>query len=484
MGEPRIETEYEDNFQSDAPTSLEHRILLMGLGSDGPLHTKQTFSGMSGVAAAEEMFGTSQRLPRAVRESISAAVLNKKPLTVDAIRCGDGAQKASFVWWDNGSSAAFVSFEYEYTGDGGNDWQFMAEEGEEEGDYVASLRRGEDGDVTQFEGTKEEIVEAVNDSSLSITATAGGGETADLPDWTDFEGGTNGTWTGDELILALDLAKDEKTLPLLLTLDNVGEGDDGLREALATHAADMLTSQQVERLVVVELKAFETENPVNSSAWREDVQAWVDGLIEETTGEAYRELIGVAGQRTYTDGDGEEYVASTAAQFLGAWFAENINRSPVNILVQNGGDLEPEIPVEMRNDLADARISYLRTEEGRGVIIGNDRTLAENTSDFKYAEVIRTIFTCGMEAREAGKVIWGQPNDPDTNDGLAALRMAMEKPLENRMPNSPSAGRRGTIAGYESDVTQDAEGDVDFDMGILNTRTMRRVRHRVHVERS
>lgn len=476
MGEKRFTTTYVDQRKGTSAAGDDNVLALIGLASDGPLDDFQIFRGLSGLAAAEALFGTTGRLPRAIREAITTSELRGKPITVHAMRCGEGGAASELVIQDDSTSATVMTLAYDYTGEDGDEWAAKLEL--DDVTLVLSLRRGS-GDTTQIEGlSAAALLAAINDADLGITATAGAGiATAvgdvNLFDWTNLAGGADGTLTNAEVIRALALAESETFLPLIV----VGAKNAATRTAIATHCANQLSERACERFALIEFTDFTSAEAINSSAWRTDVSDWADAIVAEIASANLRNLIPFAGQAIFYDADGAEYEAPVLVAAAAAWLGEAISRSLLGLVIPTIVRLVPEIPPEYRDVLADGRINFVRYEEGVGYQIGNDVTLAESVSDFVEAKDLRTAYTCGKEARNAGKADLGAPNDPVTNSGLESTVDRMAKPLERRKSKVPP-----DISGFRIVPTIDEDtGIVSFAMGITPIGAMREISHTVYL---
>ena len=472
MGEASLKTRYKDNYATPAVSDDEKQLALIGLSDDGPMDKFYSFVGMSGLKNAETLFGTGGRLPHAIREAIEASVNNEKPITVNAMRVGASAVKASRTLL-SGAAVSLMKIEADYKGTDGNDWDVKVDI--DAPNMVVSLRYGESGTASQFTGpTIDYIVNdstyGINASSLAVTATKiAEGTLAELA-WSDFTGGLSGTLTNAELIRALGLAEDTD-YPNIMVL-----GTQNI-PVLNTHCVSQLTDRQVERYAAVEMADFDSTNEENTAAWLDDIETYVSSCESGSESLDYRNIMIFIGQAVFLDADGEEYEANIASACMGAWLGNAVHRSMINQQVKTVQSLVPKFPPSYRDRLTVARFNYIRYQKGRGWIIGNSNTFAASTSDFTDAETLRAIYTCGSEARESAMPIWGTPDDPIEHSGLSTLKTYMGKPLDKRVGK--------TIVDYEIEPTIDDDtGEVTARMGVRPYNTMKTIDHVVYRKRS
>jgi hypothetical protein len=490
MGENKFTTRYQDNYQSAASAGGENVLTIVGLASDGPIGEIQSFSGMAGVASCEAVFGEGGTLPRAVRRAIEAVTnaTEGNPIQVNAMRVGSGYAMASISLLNDSTAEVCMTIAYDYAGIDGNEWQCKVEKDDEAEEYVVTLRRGTDGTAVQFTGSTagegatpvEELVEAINAGGLGLTATLVSEDKLLEIDYTSFTGGLDGTLTNAQAILAMQILESKKYMNFYV-VGWKGTGDDGaaVRAALNTHCNSQLSERDCERFAFVEAEDFSSVYPFPHPSWYTDMATWASGIATSLTGVDMKNLIMFAGGKTYTDGAGTEYEANVAAEAAALWLALPINRSMINVQVPNTveDDLAPNIPAAYRAILADARCNYMRFEdENRGVIIANDRTLAATTSDYKYVDILRTQYTCGQEARIAGKPAWGKPDD-GKGSGLDTMKDLMESTLDRTRVGKTIVAVKVTPEFVDDD-------NVEATMAVTHYRTMRSVDHVVHVERS
>jgi len=488
MGENKFTTRYVNNHQSSASAADENQLTFVGLASDGPTGQILSCEGMSGVESCDAAFGTTGRLPRAVREAIEAVTnaAEGNPIRVNAMRLGDGT-KAAINLYDNSSTVIVMAIEYDYNGVDGNEWQAKVEVDDEEA--VITLRRTATGTATQFSADItggdptpcDTLVDAINNSSLPLTAKMVG-ECATLDEiaYTAFSGGTDGTLTNEQALAALSFLE-SKNYPNIYILGWKGSGIAGayVRQALGTHCAAQLSERDCERFAFVEMEDFGSSNPAPFAAWEADIATWVESIEAASLGEDDRNLIPLAGSAQFADADGDSYTAPIGPAAAGLFVAQPIDRGMINLQVKTVTEdqLAPNIPAAYRSRLADARMNYLRYEDDkRGVIIANSETLAVSTSDFTDAEVLRTVYTCGQESRIAGKPVWGRPDD-GSGSGLNLLKDAMESTLLKTRVGK-------TITKVVVTPTIDDDGEVVADMAITTHTTMKTISHRVYRQRS
>jgi len=472
MGEPRINLSFEDLYQSDVESNTENTLFLIGLASDGPMDTVATLQGMSGLRAYEAIAGTTGRLPHACREAIDVATQAKKAITVKAMRCGADAAKAFIEFQNDSTTAVALTVTYAYDGTAGNSCVGMV--AHDVATIIVTLSKtGLEEDEVDYEGDTLAEVKAAIDASGYFTAEIALGETtlADV-EAANFAGGLDGELTAAEVIRALQITEGFD-LPNVIVL---GANTTAMRASISTHCANQLLTRQNPRYAFVEMDTFDSTNVENSALWRIDVETWAAGIVADLEEETDYNLIAFAGQAKFLDAAGAEYEAPSVATGAARVLGEPIHRSMINLQTPTVQSLVPNIPPEIRDTLADGRVNYLKYEKGRGYITANDRTLAESTSDFKYAQTVRTLYTCGAEALEAGKPVWGTPNDPAKDDGLAKIKAAMEKPLENR--------KGVNISDYEVTPKFVGENQVEATVGITEYETMRDIEIVFYVKRS
>jgi len=476
MSESRFRTSYKDLYQSTSSSADEKQLTLIGLGDTGPMDSFMSFDGLSGLDSAEILFGTGGRLPHAIREAIQVSDGLGKPITVNALRCGEGALKASLNIMNDATTLVAMTLEYDYDGTEGNEWDAKVEADGLNG--VVTLRDPDD-ESTPFTGALlVDIIALINASSLPVTATPGPAVASNIElfSWRSLSGGLDGTLTSAEVTRVLKLLEDEDYPNILI----LGANTSAMHSLIGTHCSGMLSAfPQVERFAGVELETFDSTNTEKSAAWYVDVGDWASDIVDYLDTKLDRNLIACAGQANFLDSDGKSYEANVAACAMAAWMGQSIKRGMINIQVGSVvQSLAPNIPNSNRSALADARANYLMFVKGRGYIINGGRTLAASTSDFKYPEVLRAVYVCGAEARENGLVAWGDPDDPDTHGGLAYLQAQMEKPLTTRKDNKKE------IVAYQIRPSIDGEGNVTANMGVTPFTTMRNVVHTVYVKRS
>ena len=471
MGEAALKTRYKDNYATPAVSDDENQLTIIALSDNGPMDAFYSFVGMSGLENAETLFGTSGRLPRAIREAIEVSVQRESPITVNAMRCGDGGAKSSLSLL-SGGSVALMKIEAAYKGTEGNDWSAAASiDGSVMSVYLCKT---ESGAASVFIGDNvSDIVDAINASSLAVTASLIIEGALAVITWTDFTGGLSGTLPSKEVIRALDIAEDTEYPNILFCGVNEVSGI----SIVNTHCASQLSDRQVERYAAVELADFDSTNEENSAAWIVDIETYVLGIETTFDNIDWKNIAPFSGQAMFLDSAGEEYEANIAAACMGAWLGNAVHRSMINQRVPTVQSLVPKFPPSYRDRLTAARMNYIRYQKGRGWIIGNSNTFAASTSDFTDAETLRAIYTCGSEARESAMPVWGTPDDPIEHSGLSTLKTYMGKPLDKRVGK--------TIVDYEIEPTIDDDtGEVTARMGVRPYNTMKTIDHVVYRKRS
>ena len=484
MGEPTFTTSYEDLFNSPVTAGNEHQLTIIGLASDGPMDTAFSATGLAGAANVDTLFGTTQRLPRGVREAITGALdaqtrnPNMKPISVNGIRAGADAEKSYIELTDDTTAVTAITITYDYYGEDGDEWQAKVED--DGTDYVVTVRRTASGTATQFSAAKASvtklatIVQAINDSTLPLTATLGAeGPLAEVG-YTFFDKGDNGEMTNAEILRVLTTLEGTAYHNLLFVgVAGTGDADaTAFRAMLGTHCADSLSSHDQERYAFIECEEFSSANPAKSAAWLIEIEAWVAGIESALTSEADRNLIAFAGGYTFSDASATAYNAPATAYLAGVWLGAPIHRSMINLAT--GMDLtllQPDIPKSYRDRLADARVNYARYDKDRGVIIGNCKTLAEDGSDFEDCEFLRMIYIAGAEWRASAKPFWGIPDDGQ-GSGTTVLKTGGDKAMDLRVGKN--------FTSYTTVVSVDDDGDTYCDVGVVPFTTLKSITHRVY----
>jgi len=484
MPEPNMKTEYKDEYSSPIDGSDEFSLLLVGLANDGEMDTIYPWAGLNGVGLCETLYGVDGRLPRACREAISGNLNDPERdelITVNTMRIGASGAKASATLKEKDSTAVTgLTVEYDYCGTDGNEWYIMTEKDLVENEMTVTIKRTSTGTSSQFTAslaatnTNTLLANAINASSLQLTATANTEKELLEIAWTLFTGGLSGSITNAEISRVLTLLEGTEHMAVLI-LGAKGSGEDAssaLRALLGTHAASSLADHDQERFFFLEMEDFESANTPKSAAWLVDINTWTTSIQTALASEDDKNLIAFAGQKDFNDGDTTEYEANVAAYAAGIWLGHAINRSLINIKTDaDRTDLQPEIPKSFRNTLAAARVNYIHWKKGRNVIVNVSKTLVVDGSDFEDCEILRTAYVSGGEARTAGLPQWGRWDDADGN-GKVGLATAMKVPLDLRKGKA--------FSDYTINVNVDAEGYTYADLRFLYTVTMKNVTHRVY----
>lgn len=113
-----------------------------------------------------------------------------------------------------------------------------------------------------------------------------------------------------------------------------------------------------------------------------------------------------------------------------------------------------------------------------GVYWGDSRTMADATSDYRYEEVLRTVFKAVRLMRVAAlKSMYdeaGDPLRPDSSTGLAYLRASLENALDTMVKANPKE-----LAGYVVDIApgQDiANNGVAVDITLIGIGIIRQIK--------
>lgn len=113
-----------------------------------------------------------------------------------------------------------------------------------------------------------------------------------------------------------------------------------------------------------------------------------------------------------------------------------------------------------------------------GVYWGDSRTMADSTSDYRYEEVLRTVFKAVRLMRIAAlKSLYdeaGDPLRPDSATGLAYLRASLENALDTMVKANPKE-----LAGYVVDIApkQDiANNGVAVDITLIGIGIIRQIK--------
>lgn len=113
-----------------------------------------------------------------------------------------------------------------------------------------------------------------------------------------------------------------------------------------------------------------------------------------------------------------------------------------------------------------------------GVYWGDSRTMADATSDYRYEEVLRTVFKAVRLMRIAAlKSMYdeaGDPLRPDSSTGLAYLRASLENALDTMVKANPKE-----LAGYVVDIApgQDiANNGVAVDITLIGIGIIRQIK--------
>lgn len=480
MGEPKITTRYQDLFQTTAAGSDVNQLVLIGPSESGQLNKLLSYSGLSGLQAAEDEFGTKGRLPKAIREALMVAANRDMPVTVHAMRIGEvdeeEDQKASVVLQDStGDDTLKIS--YEYYGLEGNDWSVDVDENDGKYELVLS------NDDLEYVYTGSSVSSIISDFDSKggpfEFKTLAGDETLSYPESQDLAGASSLGISDDEIDNSLTMLQGTDYPCFMFTglFDTDEEDIAGYAlEMTIAHCSNQLTEFDVERFAFLELPSMDSTATEGSKDYFSDMQDWVEGLGEFSDKLNNRNIIAFAGDGDFFDGNGKTYEAPLAVTCAAAWLGLPIHRSMINQQVHTIQKLVPEITPALRQELVSAGLNYVRNQVGRGLVIGNSNTMADHTSDYINAEVLRTVYTCGSEARKAGVPVWGRPDDPVTHDGLETLKAMMSKPLEAR--------KGTTIVDYVIEPTIDDAGVVKADMGIVAYQTMKTINHVVYVKRS
>lgn len=174
----------------------------------------------------------------------------------------------------------------------------------------------------------------------------------------------------------------------------------------------------------------------------EDLSDWAAALVADRAGYSHRFVLTVAAHGEVSDTTGLRKVRSWGGLFAGRVLSIPVMRAPGR--VRDGGISQGQLPTgwneAVQRVLEDVGFITARHYAGlSSVYWGDARTLAEDTSDFRYLPVVRTVFKAVRKARIAAlKSMYDEAGDPTLEGGASGLAF-LQASIENALNTMKAA---------------------------------------------
>ncbi|MDK2955414.1 MAG: hypothetical protein PWQ57_910 [Desulfovibrionales bacterium] len=176
----------------------------------------------------------------------------------------------------------------------------------------------------------------------------------------------------------------------------------------------------------------------------EDIDDWVAALVEEQADFSHRFVQVIAAYGEVVDSSGYSKVRNWAGLQAGRVIGLSVQRAAGR--VRDGGISQGTLPDDYKSahqsTLEDARYVTARTYAGlSSAYWGDSKTMAEDTSDYQYEPVLRTVFKAvRLGRKQALKSMYDEVGDAllgEDASGLAYLKANLEHGLDSMVAAIP-----------------------------------------------
>lgn len=212
----------------------------------------------------------------------------------------------------------------------------------------------------------------------------------------------------------------------------------------------------------------------------EDLNAYAAYLLAEKQGLGARFVTVCAQYGEITDSSGRRHLRNAGGLNAGRVISIPVQRATGRVKDGNISQLSLPFGWEaVQETLEDAGFITAKKYAGvDGVYWGDSRTLADDTSDYRYEEVLRTVFKAVRLLRVAAlKSMYDEAGDPriaSNAAGLAYLKASLENALDAMVKAVP-----GELAAYEVEIVpgQDiANNGVAVDVALIGIPIIRQIK--------
>ncbi len=191
----------------------------------------------------------------------------------------------------------------------------------------------------------------------------------------------------------------------------------------------------------------------------EDIDDWVAALVSDRADYAHRFISVVASYAEVSDYTGQRVRRNMGGLFAGRLASVPVMRAPGR--VRDGGISQASLPDDYNSghqqELEDA--GYVTAKRYYGlssVYFGDERTLAEDTSDYLYLTVLRVVFKAVRLLRiQALKSMYDELGDPVIDDGATGL-IYLQGNLEHALDTMVKAIPK-ELAGHVVEIPMDQD---------------------------
>jgi len=321
--------------------------------------------------------------------------------------------------------------------------------------------------ATEFYGTGETIGALVEDINAHQTLVKASGLSPSLPaavSPTFLSGGSDGEnlANGDYI----DGLSRFELHPEISWLHCVGAASVSLWTAITTHCDTMVKQNLSERFALLEPPRFTPLNPIKPTPT--EIQDYVDTLITMMESFSSRNAVMIAGEGTFLDADGNEYITTLTATLSGIMATIPFQKSLIGQHLATVIKLTPQFMPAQMTRLIQTKINFGRLEPGVGLIVGHSLNLAPLGDSYNRIEKLRSIYYAGSQTRLAAFPHLGRPND-SAREGLTLLEADLRRPLDQMVKNGQIDRYEITI---ESDATLQALGQVVVHLSVNSMKAM------------
>lgn len=212
----------------------------------------------------------------------------------------------------------------------------------------------------------------------------------------------------------------------------------------------------------------------------EDLNDYAAYLLAEKQGIAARFVTVCAQYGEIVDSSGHRHLRNAGGLNAGRVISIPVQRATGRVKDGNISQLSLPFGWEaVQETLEDAGYITAKKYAGLdGVYWGDSRTLADDTSDYRYEEVLRTVFKAVRKLRVAAlKSMYDEAGDPriaSNANGLAYLKASLENALDTMVKAIPSE-----LAAYEVEIVpgQDiANNGVAVDVALIGIPIIRQIK--------
>jgi len=254
--------------------------------------------------------------------------------------------------------------------------------------------------------------------------------------------------------------------PEISWLHCVGAETLSLWTAITTHCDYMVRENLSERFALLDPPRFTPLNPTQPTLT--EIQDYVDTLTVMRETFSSRNAVVIAGEGTFLDSDGSEYVNTLTATLSGIMATIPFHKSLIGERLSTVIKLQPQFTPAQQTQLIQTKINFSRLEPGVGLIVGHSLTLAPQGDTYNRIEKLRAIYTAGKQTRLAAFPHLGRPND-SAGEGLTLLEADLRRPLDQMVKHGQIDTYEITI---ESDATLRALGQVVVHLSVNSMKAM------------